>query len=655
MSKLNIDTMNDFKYIWNLKSNKDKSILTYILTKPNLAKNRYDSCIYMFDGKEHRKLTNEGNYEFLDNSNIYFFSKRTDEDKENENGSVIYKLNIEKSGEAEKFLEFDFSVNKIYKIHDDLYILSSEYSLDNPEFHSLSKEEKSKYIKETKDKSFRRIIDEIPFWNDGSTYISKSRNAIFKYIPSENKVENITLLDGTSTNILDIDNNKILLISEYFDKKMEKYNSLVEYDVKTSEIKTIVNDGKYSFSNAKYSKNNIYAIASLMEFYGINENSKIFKINRDNSEIELYLDEDVSYGNATGTDARFGYNESFKVDYDTEEITYICTTEYKAELHGVKDGKSYVISDSLGSVDGYAILKNELYLLGFKDFKLLEIYKSNGLEQVTSYNDDIMKDKYIAEPNMFEFESNGDIIKGFVLLPENFDKNKSYPAILDIHGGPKTVYSTIYYHEMQVWVNKGYVVMFTNPHGSSGRGDKFSDIRGKYGTIDYEDLMKFVDETLIKYPNIDKEKLAVTGGSYGGFMTNWIITHTDRFKVAATQRSISNWISMYGISDIGYYFSDDQNYTTLPNEKGFEKIWNHSPLKYIENAKTPTLIIHSNEDYRCPVDQGYQLFTALRDRNVDTKMVLFYGESHGLSRGGKPKARIERLEEITNWINKYTK
>lgn len=110
---------------------------------------------------------------------------------------------------------------------------------------------------------------------------------------------------------------------------------------------------------------------------------------------------------------------------------------------------------------------------------------------------------------------------------------------------------------------------------------------------------------------------------------------------------------MYGVSDIGYYFSDDQNGTKLPNKEGFEKIWEHSPLKYIENAKTPTLIIHSAQDYRCPLEQGYQLFTALRDLGVDTKMVMFKNESHGLSRGGKPKARIERLTEITNWFEKY--
>nr|MBS9784538.1 S9 family peptidase [Oceanivirga sp.] len=291
----------------------------------------------------------------------------------------------------------------------------------------------------------------------------------------------------------------------------------------------------------------------------------------------------------------------------------------------------------------------ELYTLAFINDKLAEIYKGTNLEQVSFFNDEIFKDKYVAKCNEIDFESNGDKIKGFVLLPENYDPNKKYKAILDVHGGPKTIYSNIYYHEMQVWVSLGYIVMFTNPHGSSAVNDEFSDIRGKYGQTDYEDLMKFVDVVCENY-SIDEDYIALTGGSYGGFMTNWMVTHTNRFRVAATQRCISNWISMYGVSDIGYFFADDQNKTKLYDENFFEVLWDHSPLKYIKNCKTPLLIIHSDADYRCPIDQGYQMLTALLDQGVEAKMVLYKGENHELSRSGKPKGRISRLENITNWI-----
>ena len=139
-----------------------------------------------------------------------------------------------------------------------------------------------------------------------------------------------------------------------------------------------------------------------------------------------------------------------------------------------------------------------------------------------------------------------------------------------------------------------YIVIYTNPHGSSGNGVEFSDIRGKYGDIDYNDLMRFVDLAIEKYPQIDSGNLGVYGGSYGGFMTNWIIGHNDRFKAACSQRSISNWTSFYGVSDIGYYFGYDQITATPWNS--LDKMWDQSPIKYADKVKTPTLYIHSDED-----------------------------------------------------------
>ena len=234
-----------------------------------------------------------------------------------------------------------------------------------------------------------------------------------------------------------------------------------------------------------------------------------------------------------------------------------------------------------------------------------------------------------------------------------FDENKKYPAILDIHGGPKTAYGEIYYHEMQHWASKGYFVMFCNPRGSDGKGNLFADLRHQFGGIDYQDIMAFVDLVLEKYPAIDKDRLGVTGGSYGGYMTNWIIGQTDRFKCAATQRSISNWITEVGVSDYGIDFPIEQDFGDVRNCAA--ELWSMSPLKFVNNAVTPTLFIHSTEDYRCPVPEALQLYTALTCNGVETRMVLFKGENHELSRGGKPAHRIRRLQEITGWMDKHLK
>jgi dipeptidyl aminopeptidase/acylaminoacyl peptidase len=283
----------------------------------------------------------------------------------------------------------------------------------------------------------------------------------------------------------------------------------------------------------------------------------------------------------------------------------------------------------------------------------MELYTLN--QHPLSNHNPIPENLPSLTPQALDFEVNGKKLKGWVMVPPNYNPKKKYPAILNIHGGPKTVYGTVYVHEMQVWAHQGYIVMFTNPTGSDGQDNSFSDIRGKYGTVDYDDLMGFVDAVIKGYPSIDTEKLGVTGGSYGGFMTNWIIGHTNRFACAITQRSISNWTSFYGVSDIGFYFATDQNQATLLKAKDMEKLWWHSPLKYLPSMKTPTLIIHSNLDYRCPVEQAYQLFTGLKEMKVPTKMVLFNNENHDLSRSGKPKARQKRLDEMVEWFDKYLK
>lgn len=262
----------------------------------------------------------------------------------------------------------------------------------------------------------------------------------------------------------------------------------------------------------------------------------------------------------------------------------------------------------------------------------------------------MLRGKYVAQPDPLNLTACDHEVHGFILKPMDFEAGKKYPVIFDIHGGPKTVYGPVFYHEMQYWASRGYFVIFCNPTGSDGRG-AFMDIRGKYGTVDFDDLMAFCDEALAKYPEMDADNLFETGGSYGGFMTNWIIGHTDRFRACVSQRSISNWTSFYGVSDIGPDFSEDQCGSTIWPD--VEKFWWHSPMKYADKVKTPTLFLHSLEDYRCPVDQGYQMYSALIAHGVESRLVLFRGENHELSRSGKPKHRIRRLNEITGWFEQH--
>ncbi|MCJ8005963.1 S9 family peptidase [Lederbergia wuyishanensis] len=273
-------------------------------------------------------------------------------------------------------------------------------------------------------------------------------------------------------------------------------------------------------------------------------------------------------------------------------------------------------------------------------------------EQLTNVNEEFLKTRELSIPEAIEFEgADGWKVSGWMMKPVGYEKGKKYPLILEIHGGPHAMYANTYFNEFQILAAQGFAVLYTNPRGSHGYGQKFVDaVRGDYGGNDYNDLMAAVDFALEQYDFIDQDRLGVTGGSYGGFMTNWIVGHTNRFKAAVTQRSICNWISFYGVSDIGYYFTDWQ---ILAGLNDIEKLWNHSPLKYVDYVETPLLILHGEKDYRCPIEQAEQLFIALKHREKETKFVRFPESNHELSRSGKPTLRINRLEYIRDWFVKY--
>ena len=245
----------------------------------------------------------------------------------------------------------------------------------------------------------------------------------------------------------------------------------------------------------------------------------------------------------------------------------------------------------------------------------------------------------------------GNDLQGWILKPPGFDPKKKYPSIMEIHGGPLTQYGNFFMHEFYFLAAHGYVVYFSNPRGGRGYGEEHARaIWGGWGDADYADLMAWADYVQ-KLPYIDKKRMGVTGGSYGGYMTVWIIGHTNRFKAAVTQRCVSNLVSMWGSSDMNWVFQqimgEDAPYQNL------EKFWAHSPIAYIGNARTPTLIIHSEMDLRCPIEQGEQVFVALKRLGVDTEMVRFPDEFHGLSRNGRTDRRVVRLNHILRWFDKY--
>ncbi len=276
------------------------------------------------------------------------------------------------------------------------------------------------------------------------------------------------------------------------------------------------------------------------------------------------------------------------------------------------------------------------------------------LRRLTGFNDALLHELALATPEYMPYTgADGWAMDGWIMKPRDFDPAKKYPLIVEIHGGPNTQYGYGFFHEMQMLVAQGYVVLYTNPRGSCGYGREFAlAVRGDWGTKDSLDIMAGVD-ALLQKGYIDEQRMGVTGGSYGGFMTNWLIGHTNRFKVAITDRSVTNLVSDFGSSDFGWTFADDELETTPWDD--LDRYMQHSPIKYVKNIQTPLLIIHSEQDLRCNIEQAEQLFAALKYLGREVLFVRFEGQSHGLSRGGHPKLRLERLKHIKGWFEKYLK
>ncbi|NAP01646.1 prolyl oligopeptidase family serine peptidase, partial [Halomonas sp. MG34] len=344
---------------------------------------------------------------------------------------------------------------------------------------------------------------------------------------------------------------------------------------------------------------------------------------------------------------------------DEKSLFFIATDQGSTGLYEVSlDKELTTLYEKDNHVFGFSYDQNkEAFVLGISsatnpcDFYYLE--KDGTLTQLTKSNRAFLEEVAIAEPETISVKADdGKEIQGWLLKPYGFTEGKKYPFVLEIHGGPHAMYGQTFFFEMQLLAARGYVVLYTNPRGSHGYGQEFVDAcRSDYGGGDYTDLMTSVDYVLDNYSYIDEDRLGVTGGSYGGFMTNWIVGHTNRFKAAVTQRSISNWLSFYGVSDIGFFFTKWEHGLNLLDDP--EKLWEISPLKYAENVETPLLILHGELDFRCPVEQGEQLFIALKHLRKEVEFVRFPGANHELSRSGKPAMRQERLNHICRWFELY--
>jgi len=359
-----------------------------------------------------------------------------------------------------------------------------------------------------------------------------------------------------------------------------------------------------------------------------------------------------------------GFGGSITWSPDSKEIYLKFPNHGTNHIHKVTlEGEVSPLTEGEMSVGGFTLDKlGKVFAFNATDhltpYELWSL-NSDGMKKLTELNKPLLKKLRVNKPEEFWVPaSDGSKVHGWIIKPKDFKKGKKYPTLVEIHGGPRGAYGISLGaadHEFQVLADHGYVIVYTNPRFSTGYGEKFSaEASGHWGERDYLDIMEATDYVIKNYDYVDEKRLGVLGGSYGGFMTNWIVGHTDRYKAAVTMRCISNWYSFFGTSDIGWMSlpTMELNWGKLPWED-VDRLMEKSPITYVENMTTPLLIIHSEHDYRCPMEQGEQLFAALKKLGRTVEFVRFPNEPHGLSRSGKPKHREERLQHIIRWFDRY--
>jgi dipeptidyl aminopeptidase/acylaminoacyl peptidase len=657
MKPISMELWTQFKFLSNLKTTADHSRLAWVVSSTNEKKDVYESNIWVMDASRQFQLTafnQESFYIWDDADTVLFASKRLKEEAKSIT-TDFFRIRVD-GGEAVKWFTLPLAVTGIEKIDADHYIVSALADVKHPNYHLYPQSKREKLFASAKDEEFYQEIDEAPFYANGQSFTVGQRSRLYRYTVSSDQLDALTPITfNVEEWVVSADKSQIVLIGAPAKSLAPIINQIYALPLERP-ILTQVTRGKHAVYRVVEVGQRWIALVNRRQTYGMNENPVFMDVDLISGQLTLRYDPYYSVGNSIGADVRLGGSDLLVV-YN-EALYAVLTVHDHSRLIRLSDEQDDVIVyDAQGSIDGYAFLGDRLIVNGLLDQNVLELYDINeqGATPLTSFNTSVLSEYYVAKPQPIAVSKGNVTINGWVLLPENAEQCTLIGAILDIHGGPKTVYGEVYYHEMQVWASKGFAVLFCNPRGSDGKGNAFADIRGKYGTIDYEDILDFTNAVLDKYPQIDRSRLGVTGGSYGGFMTNWIIGHTDRFACAATQRSICNWTSFHGVSDIGYFFTPDQTGANLMKAADYEQLWWHSPLKYAANFKTPTLVIHSKADYRCPIDQGYQMITALKEQGVPSKMVMFHTENHDLSRSGKPKARTKRLHEITSWMVRYLK
>jgi dienelactone hydrolase len=497
-----------------------------------------------------------------------------------------------------------------------------------------------------------------PFFKEGRGVPGEGVSALFR---SDINGMDISLISSLDMNIdlVDFDflNNHIFF-SAFKAEILKPVDSVIySYNIVTESVVKIFDDSFRINSIQSMDKETLFFMGVNLKANSRNDNQQIYRIHLENGTVEQWGDRlDQSNENISViSDSIFSqscpvqkYGEYFYFKQVGRDRELLCRIS--------PSGEKEVLIDFMKTISSYAVTGKGLFLIGLKDLALSQIYFSDGNQfEPVSVQNKWLEEISLSKAEPLTLKVDGCEIDGYVYSPLTIEEGCVYPAVLMIHGGPKMLYSDVFAHDIQLLCANGYYVFNANPMGSDGRGDAFSNIRGQFGNLPFQQLMAFTDRVLDLYPQIDRENLGVTGGSYGGYMTNYIITRTSRFKAAVSERGISNLMTAFTSSDIGPRFVYEYmgNHATPWSDP--QLYLDASPIASVDKVSTPTLFIHGKDDYTCHYSESLNMYSALNYLGVESKFCLFEGEGHGLVVRGKPLSKQRRYREFLSWFNQYLK
>ena len=589
---------------------------------------------------------------------IVFPALRSESDKEyvRRGGylTVFLKKNLRTQEEMELF-RVPLKGATARMVRPGLFLLSCIRDNARPNIEAMPEKTRAEALEEWRLEEDFEVCDELPFLSDGRGFINKERRALYLYDTGKQELMELTERDfETSFSTVDPDGRYIVFSGVSYDRFYVRSHGIYRYDVETGRISTLLPPGSYQIMSLAVLGNDVVAAASPWNGEGPFPNHHLYTLPLAGGEMQLrHTHSCEDFGNKTCSDCRYGAGTTFCAA-DDGYLYYFTTCDTASYLNRWRPGQEPErLNDETLVPDSFAVRDGILLATGMAG-GLQELFRidGSGAHALSKVNSGALEDCVLSRPRKLQFrDKDGFLVSGFVMEPVGYDPTKMYPGILEIHGGPRAAFSGGFFHEMQFLAGKGYFVFFCNPRGSAGSGEAFADIRACRGTKDFADVMEWTDFVLAQYPAIDPNRLGVMGGSYGGYMTNWCITHTKRFRAAVSMRSISNIVGDYGATDYGVWGTPGvYGGTPWSHEELLRK---QSPYTYAMNVTTPTLFLHSFEDYRCSLSGAMQMYSALQLRGVPTRMCLFRHSCHELSRSGAPRSRIRRLMEISTWIDRY--